>query len=77
MDICDAEMGFPLETFGRYQFIYPPISSSFVSIIYNLYKWFVVLLYGHGELERIMVENNSGFARTVQIGLVCSCRSMW
>ncbi|VDK39616.1 unnamed protein product [Taenia asiatica] len=60
-------MCFLLDTFGRYQFVYPPISSSFVSIMYNLYKWFVVLLYGHSELERIMVKNNSGFARTVKI----------
>ncbi|KAL5962290.1 ELMO domain-containing protein 1 [Taenia solium] len=60
-------MRFLLDTFGRYQFVYPPISSSFVSIMYNLYKWLVVLLYGHSELERIMVKNSFGFARTVKI----------
>ncbi|EUB64823.1 ELMO domain-containing protein [Echinococcus granulosus] len=60
-------MYLPFETFSRYWFMYLPFFSTVVPIIYKFYKWFVVLLYGHSELERIIMKNNFGFVRTIRI----------
>ncbi|CDS40468.1 ELMO domain containing protein 2 [Echinococcus multilocularis] len=60
-------MCLPFETFSRYWFMYLPFFSTVVPIIYKIYKWFVVLIYGHSELERIIMKNNFGFVRTIRI----------